>query len=212
MMRWARFYDLGFNVFVLGRARALRERTVILAELAAGDVVLDVGCGTGELTLAAWRAAGATGHIHGIDPSPDMIAVARRKATRAGAAIDYQIASAEALPFPDGTFDAVLSSLVMHHVPADLQDRAVMEMKRVLRPEGRLAIVDFRRSYGRVHHASILPHRHWRPGGHDIAGLLKAAGFSAVEVGNTNVGFLGFTRGRVGTAASSATAKQKPVT
>jgi demethylmenaquinone methyltransferase/2-methoxy-6-polyprenyl-1,4-benzoquinol methylase/phosphoethanolamine N-methyltransferase len=201
--RWARFYDLGVSLFFLGRARALREKTVSLAGIAAGEAVLEAGCGTGALTLAAWRAAGPTGHVHGIDPSANMLDVARRKAARAGAVIDYRIASAEALPFADGSFDAVLSSLMMHHVPAELQQRAVTEMKRVLRPGGRLVIVDFRGSHGHTHHASLLAHRHRhhrRPEGPDIAGLLKAAGFDAVEVGDTNVRSLGFTRGRVATA------------
>jgi ubiquinone/menaquinone biosynthesis C-methylase UbiE len=204
-MRWARYYDLGFNIFTLGRARALRQMTVTLAEIAAGDVVLDVGCGTGALTMAAGRVVGATGHVHGIDPSPDMIAVARRKATRSDAPIDYQIASVAALPFPDGTFDAVVNCLVMHHLLDDLKHRAVTEMRRVLRPGGRLLIVDFRRSKGHGGHLPNVIHRHHHGGdAHDLSGLLKSAGFSEVEVGDTNVGFLGFARGRAGCAAAAS--------
>jgi demethylmenaquinone methyltransferase/2-methoxy-6-polyprenyl-1,4-benzoquinol methylase/phosphoethanolamine N-methyltransferase len=199
----ARFYDAGFNIFMLGRARALRQMTVALAGVAPGEMVLDAGCGTGELTMAARRAAGATGQVLGIDSSPEMIAVARRKAARAGLAIDYRVAGVEALPFPDSTFDVVVNSMMMHHLSDDLKRRAVAEMKRVLRPRGRLLIVDFRRSRGHMGHLPTRSHRHDHADTLDLSGLLKVAGFSEVEVGDTNVGFLAFTRGRVWSATGS---------
>src|SRR4051794_16660996 len=111
-IRTARSYDLRVWLITLGRARAIRARTVATAGVAPGNDVLDAGCGTGDLTLAAHRAAGAEGRVYGIDASPEMIAEAQRKAARAGVAIEYQIAAVESLPFDDASFDVVLCSLM----------------------------------------------------------------------------------------------------
>src|ERR687895_1774406 len=87
----ARFYDLMVWVLTLGRERALRERLIELARLAPGESVLDVGCGTGTLAIAAKRRVGAAGTVHGIDASLEMIDRARRKAAKAGADVAFQI-------------------------------------------------------------------------------------------------------------------------
>src|SRR5215212_8364213 len=115
MRAHAPYYDLLAWLLALGRERALRERLVDLAGIAPGDTVLDVGCGTGTLAIAAKRRVGTTGTVRGIDASPEMIELARRKAAKAGADITFQAAVVEALPFPDGHFDAVLSTLMLHH-------------------------------------------------------------------------------------------------
>lgn len=96
--------------------------------------VLDVGCGTGALTLAAAEAVGPGGEVFGIDPNPEMLAVARRKAS----AIDWRAGRAEALPFHDAGFDAVLSQFAMMFF--DDPVAALREMRRVLRPGGRIAV------------------------------------------------------------------------
>ena len=80
----ARFYDLMVWLLTFGRERAFRERLVELARVQLGESVLDVGCGTGSLAIAAKRRVGPTGIVHGIDASPEMIARATRKATKAG--------------------------------------------------------------------------------------------------------------------------------
>src|SRR5215218_6784526 len=100
-IHWARHYDGLVTVMTLGRIRALRRRTVALARIAPGEAVLDVGCGTGDLTLAAAELAGPDGSTQGIDAAPEMIAVARQKAAPAGVAIDFRVAAVEALPFPE---------------------------------------------------------------------------------------------------------------
>src|SRR6476661_7357803 len=82
-IHWARYYDPVVRILTLGRDRDLRARTIVLAGIAPGEAVLDVGCGTGDLTLAAVTAAGPSGRVCGIDAAPEMIAEARRKATRA---------------------------------------------------------------------------------------------------------------------------------
>ena len=82
----ARYYDLLTWLLTLGRERAFRDRLVDLARLAPGESVLDAGCGTGTLAIAAKRRVGPSGAVHGIDASPEMIARARRKAAKAGGA------------------------------------------------------------------------------------------------------------------------------
>jgi ubiquinone/menaquinone biosynthesis C-methylase UbiE len=77
-----------------------------LARLAPGESVLDVGCGTGTLVIAAKRQVGATGKAFGIDASPEMIARAERKAIAAGVVVSFNRAAAQALPFPDSEFEA----------------------------------------------------------------------------------------------------------
>lgn len=143
MIRWPALYDALNRVFFFGGERAFRERTVALAAVAPGHAVLDVGCGTGSLTMAAKLHTGANGEVHGIDPAPEMIRAAERKASREELEIRYQVGVIEELPFPDGHFDIVLSSLMLHHLPADLKRRGVAEIARVLKPGGRFAAVDF---------------------------------------------------------------------
>jgi ubiquinone/menaquinone biosynthesis C-methylase UbiE len=79
IVRWARFYDFMANVLSLGHESMLRQATVARAGVQPGQRVLDVGCGTGSLTVAAARQAGAAGQVYGIDASPQMIQVAARK-------------------------------------------------------------------------------------------------------------------------------------
>lgn len=135
-------YDLRLWLMSRGRESALRNEQVDLARLAPGESVLDVGCGTGTLAIAAARRVGATGEVHGIDPSPEMIGRARAKARRAGVPLTFDTGMAQSLPFPDARFDAVLSTFVLHQLPTDALHAAFAEMRRVLKPGGRLLLVD----------------------------------------------------------------------
>src|SRR6266496_5286400 len=116
LIRWSPYYDLAVNITALGRARRLRKMTVDQALIKPGDSVLDVGCGTGEVTLLA-KTRAKDGKVYGIDPAPEMITVARRKAARKRLDIDFRMGVIEALPFPDASMDVVTSSLMMHHLP-----------------------------------------------------------------------------------------------
>lgn len=176
-------YDLGewfHNTFSFQRIfRKLRQRTISLACLQAGEQVLDVGCGTGTLALEAARRVGRTGAVCGIDPGEQQIARARAKATRRGLSIEFQIGVIEQLPFSDQTFDVVFSTLMMHHLPAPLKRQGLAQIARVLKPGGRLILADFTHKADRAGRAA-----RFHAGGsrvHDLEVLLKEAGFDQLE-------------------------------
>ena len=178
----ARWYDLFGTVISFGRDKAIREQLIELAAPAPGEQVLDVGCGTGTLALALKSSVG-TGEVHGIDASPEMIGVAKEKATKAGSDIDFQVALNEAIPFPDATFDLVTSSLMLHHLPDDLKRTGLDEIRRVLRPGGRFVAVDFAaNSHSPLGHLlSILGHSRGGSMVDKLTPMLKEAGFGDVE-------------------------------
>src|SRR5713101_5074833 len=117
VVHWAARYDLLVTLLTLGRERRFRERLLEPARLESGESVLDIGCGTGTLAIAAKRRVEPSGVVRGIDASPEMIARAQRKADKAGADIAFEIAPAQLLPFPDAQFDVVLSTVMLHHLP-----------------------------------------------------------------------------------------------
>lgn len=179
-------YDLVawfLDTFLLrGKLRKLRLRTADLAQLQPGETVLDVGCGTGSLAMEAYKRVGATGRVCGIDPGPRQVARARSKAGRASLPIDFQIGVIEQLAFPDRSFDVVLSTLMMHHLPDDLKRLGLAEMARVLKPGGRLVIVDFKRA--EVQQGEPAQLGAGSLGLQDLPQLLQEAGFSQVESGD----------------------------
>jgi ubiquinone/menaquinone biosynthesis C-methylase UbiE len=178
-----RFYDFLAWLLMRGREGPFREKVIELARLKPGESVLDVGCGTGTLAMAAKRHVGATGNVYGIDASPEMIARAKTKARKAALDIDFKNESIEALAFPDAQFDVVLSTLMLHHLPRKVRERSAREMRRVLKPGGRLLVVDFG---GLEQKRGLLAHFHQRHG-HvkptEIITLLSATGLNVIESG-----------------------------
>lgn len=189
----ALLYDLSLAVQFLGRERAFREKLLALAQLAPRESILDVGCGTGTLAILARRLVGASGAVYGIDASAEMIARARAKACRRRIEATFQTAPAQALPFPDGIFDVVLATLVLHHLGRNGRRALVGEMRRVLKAGGRALIVDFERSTRRSRGLAARIHRgHGHVDLREVLELLAAAGFSDVEsgaVGTKNLHF-----------------------
>ena len=163
-----------------GQWSELRRKTVTLAGIQPGEHVLDVGCGTGTLALEVVRRAGRAGRVTGIDPSSEQIARARSKAARHNVPVDFQIGVIEHLPFPDQTFEVVLSTLMMHHVPAPLKRQGLAEIARVLKPGGRLIIADFKPKKERQGQAA-----RFHAGGssmQDLAAMISDAGFEQLEM------------------------------
>lgn len=183
-------YDLLAWLLTYGRERELRERILSFAELLHGEAVLDVGCGTGTLAIAASRHVGTTGDVTGIDASAAMIARANRKAAKARVRVAFQVALAENLPFPERRFDVVLSTLMLHHLPRAVRRQCAGEIARVLKVGGRVLAVDF----GREEPRGLLAHFHRH--GHvevlDIVNLFEEAGLAPIRTGSVGMNHLNF--------------------
>jgi ubiquinone/menaquinone biosynthesis C-methylase UbiE len=197
LIRWANTYDLFTNLFTLGQAVRFRRMTVDLAGIHPGDTLLDVGCGTGAVTLPAKEKLGTHGHAIGIDPSPEMVARARQNAARKGLEIDFRLGVIEELPFPDESIDVATSSLMMHHLPAALKSRGLAEVYRVLKPGGRLLIADLMRPNASLasrifNHVSM--HAGLTEGVEDLQPLLEQAGFNEITPLKERFLMIGFIR------------------
>ncbi len=134
-------YDLNNRVHSLWRDQAWRREAVRTSDVQPGDVVLDCACGTGDLTQAFAKTEAS--RVVGLDFTPEMLEVARRKKTHAphGEKIEYVEGDAQDLPFDNGSFDVVSIAFGIRNV----QDpgRALAEFARVLRSGGRLVVLEF---------------------------------------------------------------------
>jgi len=195
VIHWARPYDALFDHIL----RPSEASILALAQVKAGHKVLDVGCGSGRLTIAVQKRVGPTGEALGIDPAPEMIAIARQNAARAGLAAKFEVGLVEAMPYPDATFDVVLNRLMMHHLPGDLKARGLAEMRRVLKPGGVCLIVDFeppKSPIGRHLVEHLLSPVMVQVDVRSYLPLMVEAGFAEVEAGPTSSKLLSFVRGR----------------
>jgi SAM-dependent methyltransferase len=186
---------------------ASSEAAFLLPHLRPGLRLLDVGCGPGTITLGL-AAAVAPGEVVGLDLRPEVVEQARAVAAREGAAnVRFEVGSAYALPYPDGSFDAAFAHIVLMHLREPV--RALAEIRRVLRPGGVVGVRDV--DFGAQLVFPLTPlweqylalrdrvRRH--NGGHRSLGrahrsLLLNAGFARAEAGATveSAGVLSETR------------------
>jgi len=185
------FYDpvsrlLGFGSY----QRALVEQ----ARVRPGGSVLEIGCGTGNLTLLAKRMHPAA-NVVGLDPDPAALARARRKAARKGLSVGLDLGFAQELPYPDAWFDLVLSAFMFHHLGPDEKRGSLREARRVLKPGGSLHMLDF--GEGQASPGGFFLHRPRRRGRTDhrsesVTALMRGAGFDEpAEVAHQAAGVMG---------------------
>jgi ubiquinone/menaquinone biosynthesis C-methylase UbiE len=180
---------------LLGLGAGFRQATLHHAGLREGEQVLDVGCGTGVLTRLAADTVGAAGAVLGVDAAPAMIAKAQREAKRCGSGASFRVAAIENLPIVSGRFDAVLSSLMLHHLPPDAKRQGLHEVYRVLKDGGRLIVADIDRPEGLwrlvvwplLFMPSVVPNLRG-----EIPGYLERVGFKAIEARGRWGGLLTF--------------------
>jgi len=141
--RIAGVYDLMNSAMTAGLHHQWRERAVDRAEVGPGSDALDICCGTGDLALALRRRIGPDGRVVGSDFSEPMLELARRKSGEEGLPVEFGWADALELPYGDQSFDAVTVGFGARNL-ADL-DRGLSEMARVLRPGGRVVILEITR-------------------------------------------------------------------
>ena len=168
---------------LLGVDRA-RRALVDQADLRPYFRVLDIGCGTGSLAVLV-KTLYPAAQVVGVDPDPRALDLARRKTDGAGLSVKFDRAFGDALGYPDASFDRVLSSMMLHHVPDEEKPRMLREICRVLKPGGRLELLDFDGPDGGLHGAlGRLLHSHARLRGNSedrVLQLVREAGFSDVR-------------------------------
>jgi ubiquinone/menaquinone biosynthesis C-methylase UbiE len=182
-----RLYDPLLAITV--REKTLKGRLLDQAAIAAGQRVLDVGCGTGTLAILA-KQRHPDAEVVGLDGDPKVLAIARAKVARAGVAVELfeGLASATA-PVPAESFDRVLTSFVLHHLTTAEKRAALAAIRSWLRPGGELHVLDFgpqgnpvlalvARALGRIGGAGDRIHDNWQG---RLPALMREAGFARAE-------------------------------
>lgn len=146
-------YDPLIQYFL--RENTFKRRLIEQAQVQPGQRVLDVGSGTGTLTLLV-KQYHPDSDVVGIDGDPAILAQACAKALAAQKDVTFTQGMAFALPYPDASFDRVLSSLVFHHLTREHKRRAITEIYRVLRPGGEVHIADWGKPQNAVMRAAFL--------------------------------------------------------
>jgi demethylmenaquinone methyltransferase/2-methoxy-6-polyprenyl-1,4-benzoquinol methylase len=195
--RVAPYYDAMNSVLSFGMDRRWRREAAATLELAPGSRVLDVATGTGSLASAVARAAAGTVSVTGCDVNERMLSIARARVRRSGLPVELVHADAMKLPFADASFDAVTIAFAIDDMPD--RDACAIEMKRVLRPGGRLVLLELGqpdggalramyRGYLRVFRVANDGYKHLE---REIRGY---RGAEAIEALVTRVGFIGYVR------------------
>lgn len=203
-------YDLMNDLMSGGLHRAWKAYTVMVANLREGQRVLDIAGGTGDLALAFSKKVGRTGQVVHTDINEAMLRTGRDRLLDAGVILPTTVCDAEKLPFPDGHFDAVSVAFGLRNMTH--KDAALREMARVLRPGGRLLVLEFsqvaaplRKAYD-LYSFGVLPrlgqlvagdaesYRYlaesirMHPGQAELKALMKVNGFGHVDYHNLTAG------------------------
>lgn len=174
-------YDIGCALIGLGG----RFRSAIINRLAIDgtEKVLDAGCGTGTL-LMALKGRYPTVSAEWLDPDESALDLAKRKSGRKGLDIKLHLGFMEEMPFEEDSFDIVVSTLALHHVNPEKKLQAFMECRRVLRPTGRMMLVDVSPDdtglFGRIIYKLLSMFEHLMRVD-QIKAMMKEAGFSEVR-------------------------------
>ena len=203
-------YDLMNDLMSMGMHRAWKAYTVLIANLREGQQVLDIAAGTGDLALAFSRKVGITGRVVHTDINEAMLRTGRDRLLDAGVTLPTMVCDAEKLPFADGQFDLVSVAFGLRNMTR--KDVALAEMNRVLRPGGRLLVLEFSKVPQPIARAydwysfKVLPklgqlvtgdadsYRYLaesirvHPGQEELKAMMKKAGFGHVDYHNLSGG------------------------
>lgn len=167
------------------RELELKRRLIVQARIEPGQRVLDLGCGTATLTILIKQLQPGA-EVVGLDGDPKILTIAEAKVVQAGVDLTLDQGLAYDMPYPDQSFDRVVSSLVIHHLTTENKRRAFTEIYRVLQPGGELHVLDFGRPHN-LYTALVSPLiRRLEEAADIVQGLLpvmlREAGFDQVDV------------------------------
>ncbi|KAB2948483.1 MAG: methyltransferase [Candidatus Methanoperedens nitroreducens] len=176
------FYDPLMQLFM--RESTFKRGLIEQANIKKGYQVLDIGCGTATLTILI-KKANPDAKVTGLDGDPEILKIARKKVINEGIDIKLDQGMSFELPYPDRSFDRVVSSLVFHHLTAENKARTFKEIFRVLKQGGELHVADFGKPHNALAYLISLVLRHLEETKENIDGLLpdmfRKAGFEQVE-------------------------------